>query len=269
MLDSAASGGDEGGESAGRGDSPGDNVSQENADGIRSKAHENEIDSDTGGGEGGGGRGSAAKPSVPHVAGNSEHGTKSPADHTPPKTQTASASKHTSNGYSFNKDGGSRAPKSDSKPAHSPKISWAKEPKESDRNTSGHLTGEAAVINALKGGNLGDPDKRHAQMENSDLLDSSVDISRNVGRAYDIHADAVGDIGNAVADSVTKPGGLINNLAKLGNEGMKEVQDDFNAAVKTSKDSAKELLGIHDKPKSSNEMPHTPSDNDLPPTPNK
>ena len=125
------------------------------------------------------------------------------------------------------------------------------------------------MINALKGGNLGDPNKRHAQMEHADLSDSGTDGAKLVKDAARIHADSVGDIGNALADSVTKPGGLINNLAKWGNEGIKEVQDDFNSAVKTSKDSAKELLGIHDKPKSSNEVPHTPSDNDLPPSPKK
>ena len=202
---SAAGGGDEGGE-YGRGDSPGDIVSQETADGIRSKAHENEVDGDTGGGEGGG-RGSVAresapqmhvnpghkpdaehaggstKPSAPHTSGNQAHGTKSPADHAPAKTQAASGGRNLSSRYPINSDGGSKIPKRESQPAHSPKIEWAKDPKEADRNpsgsskagtavrnTSGPLTGEAAVINALKGVNLGDPDKRHAQIENAPIF---------------------------------------------------------------------------------------------------
>ena len=250
------------------GGSPGDNVSQENADGLRSKAQENEIDSDIGG-EIGGGRGSAAKPSAPHMAGNSEHGSKQSADHTPAKTQTASASKHTSNGYSFNKDASSKAQKSDTQQAHSPKISWAKDSKESDRNASGPLRGKAAVDNALKGVNLGDPDRRHAQMEHADLLDSSVDGYNQVKNAARIHGDTVGDVAKGVADSATKPGGLIHEVTKVANETINDFQHDVNNSFHASKESAKELLGIHDKPKSSNEVPHTPSDNDLPPTPKK
>ena len=257
---------DEGGE-YGRGDSPGDIVSQGTPEGFRSKAHENEIDSDTGGGEGGGGRGSAAKPSepqmplnpghkpavdhaggstkpsAPHTSGNPAHGTKSPADHTPPKTQAASGGKHTSNGYSFN-DAGSRKQKQDTQQVHSPKVSWANDPKESNGKTSVGSSHGVGVGTANVKGGVDDPNKIRGQIMNSKLLrDHPVEGGRLFENAASNQIDATADVAKHLLES---------------------------GPVQQSKAAAQEMLeniGWIEKEKSDNELPHIKDDNDLPPNP--
>jgi hypothetical protein len=189
---------------------------------------------------------------MPQMATHRGHSAKVAADHSAPKTQTTGGQR-SSNSSSVNKDSGGKSSKSSGQ--STPKVSWAKDPQESDAQAQGgHSSVSQQVDNAVKNAGVSDRAGFRDQIEKGGKLDhNKVSGTALLKNTASLEGDAVSDI---AVDS-----------ASAGNKFLNDVQEKFNGAVKTSVDEFKALTGQSTKEKSSNELPHLPSDNDRPPTP--
>ncbi|WAK04418.1 conjugal transfer protein TraG N-terminal domain-containing protein [Methylobacter sp. YRD-M1] len=135
-------------------------------------------------------------------------------------------------------------------------------------STSG--AGPRAKVEAvLKQGGLRNPDEVRRNIGDGGKIDNSKDMSHMMERA-------VRNGGSLAYDSTVTPvartADALVTQAKEGigsvQEKIESFQDDLTAYGKQSLDNMKRDLGIKDKNPSSSDMPHAPSDNDLPPIPN-
>jgi len=272
--------------------SPDDIMSKDEADGIKAFAHDGEQSMGTvpafndGSGEGSGSNnkaganesfdrassgetlggnsnkknnddsdvdGNGSKTAMPQMATHRGHSAKVAADHSAPKTQTAGGQR-SSNSSSVNKDSGGKSSKSSGQ--STPKVDWAKDPQESDAQPQGGHSPSVSqkVDNAVNSADISDRASLRDKIDKGGKLNSD---QRNgtamLKNTASLEADAVSDI---AVDS-----------ASAGNDFLNKVQENFNATLKTSADEFKAITGQSTKEKSSNELPHSPSDNDLPPTP--
>jgi len=197
--------------------------------------------------------GNGSKTAMPQMATHRGHSAKVAADHSAPKTQTAGGQR-SSNSSSVNKDSGGKSSKSSGQ--STPKVDWAKDPQESDAQPQGGHSPSVSqkVDNAVNSAGISNHESLRNQIEKGGKLDhNKVSGTALLKNTASLEGDAVSDI---AVDS-----------ASAGNKFLNDVQEKFNGAVKTSVDEFKALTGQSTKEKSSNELPHLPSDNDRPPTP--
>jgi conjugal transfer mating pair stabilization protein TraG len=208
-------------------------VSNDMAEGFRSKAKGDAGDQDSDVSiESRSGHASALKQSVSHTAPHQELVPKS-AQASKPATQNHTAGKN--NGSS-----GSRS----SQTAKAGSLSTA---------GAGPRT---KVEAALKHGNLDSLDKVRKNIEaGGELKDKVVDGAELLKRAGSNFGEVSSDI--------------VSDVATAGREKIESFQDDLTAYGKLSLDTLKRDLGIKDKKPSSSDEPRAPSDNDLPPIPQK
>jgi len=224
------------GESSGSNNQEGANESVDSASsgetlGANSSKKNNDDDGDV--------DGNSSKTAIPQMATHSGHSPKAATDHNTPKTQGV---------------GGGKS----SKPSGQsmPKVDWAKDPQESDAQPQGGHSPSVSqkVDNAVNSADISDRASLRDKIDKGGKLNSD---QRNgtamLKNTASLEADAVSDI---AVDS-----------ASAGNDFLNKVQENFNATLKTSADEFKAITGQSTKEKSSNELPHSPSDNDLPPTP--
>jgi conjugal transfer mating pair stabilization protein TraG len=172
---------------------------------------------------------------------------KQPASHTAPHQEhvpkSAQASKPATQNHTAGKDNGSSGSRS------------GQTAKAGSLSTAG-AGPRTKVEAALKHGNLDSPDKVRKNIEaGGKLKDKAIDGTELLKRAGSNFGEASSDI--------------VSDAATAGREKIESFQDDLTAYGKLSLDNLKRDLGIKDKKPSSSDEPRTPSDNDLPPTPQK
>ncbi|MBF6650443.1 conjugal transfer protein TraG N-terminal domain-containing protein [Methylobacter sp. BlB1] len=140
-----------------------------------------------------------------------------------------------------------------------------------DSNSSSSRSGKTAKTGSPSTSGAGPRAKVEAVLKQGGLRNPD-EVRRNIGDGGKLKNEAIdgtemlkrsgSNFGEASSD-------IVSDAATAGREKIESFQDDLTVYGKQSLDNMKRDLGIKDKKPSSSDVPHAPSDNDLPPIPQK